>query len=276
MSEMKAFVVVKPYKAEAPEELNLQIGDIVTNAKHVEGEWMKGQLSHDKCGIFLLYFCRELTVYTPTLRANQICLYSYDKKAAYELSLKQGEVVTRLGLTNAGWSLGMLGNGQIGDYPSNYAVDCKPGDTNPKTRIITWDHTPSKDNELGLKTGDRVKIVDDIEDDQWVKGERSDGAVGFIPANITLRVAKPPKRPKKPKLVRQSQAEDDEINHLRAMLSRMKSVEQERKECSICFTQNTLRAFSPCGHKACVECIPRLRTCHICRETIEHTIPCYD
>lgn len=40
-------------------------------------------------------------------------------------------------------------------------------------------------------------------------------------------------------------------------------------KCSICFLENTLVCFKPCGHTCCTKCKSQLNICHLCRQVIK-------
>ena len=161
-SPEKTFVALKPYKSEAPEELTLSVGSILEKSRPVEGGWFEGYLS-DKKGIFLSLFCRELPTFTLLERIQQVSLHSYEATHPCGISLEKGQIITRLGHTWTGWSLGLTDKGEVGDYPSEYAVDRQPGDTDLWTRIIAFDYSTTRTDEIDVKKGDRVQIIPDKE-----------------------------------------------------------------------------------------------------------------
>ena len=158
----KTFVALKPYKSEAIGEHTLSVGSILEKSRAVEGEWFEGFLSGKK-GIFLPLFCRELPAFTLLERTKQISLHSYEADHHCGISLEKGQVITRLGHTSAGWSLGLTDKDEVGEYPSEYAVDQQPGDTDLWTRIIAFDHSATLTGEIDVKQGDRVQMIPDKE-----------------------------------------------------------------------------------------------------------------
>ncbi|EGD76341.1 hypothetical protein PTSG_01041 [Salpingoeca rosetta] len=137
-------------------------------------------------------------------------IFDYDAEAEDELTLRVGDIITdaQADPEAEGWCKGKL-NGRVGVFPDNFVEKCeakaaapakppppkpappkpappKPADTRPKAKCM-FEHVPEQDDELHIKEGDIVVIVDDNDPDWW-KGELN-GKVGMFPSNFVERIA---------------------------------------------------------------------------------------
>lgn len=65
----------------------------------------------------------------------------------------------------------------------------------------------------------------------------------------------------------------DYNERVRSLEERLRVMEED-KQCQICMERDKNMVFL-CGHGACKECSERLRSCHVCRESIQNKIQIY-
>ncbi|CAL8248236.1 unnamed protein product [Lota lota] len=152
--------------------------------------------------------------------------FAYTPLNEDELQLNVGETVVILREIEDGWWLGMK-DGKVGAFPSNFAKEIfvgpkesknNEGKTRPKLTdavftkenklpqkasvrrkpkadaeraLVMFDYTPKTEDELELKKGNIVSIINkETEDEGWWEG-KLDGRQGFFPDNFVMVI--PPK-----------------------------------------------------------------------------------
>ncbi|XP_046848947.1 CD2-associated protein-like isoform X1 [Xenia sp. Carnegie-2017] len=136
-------------------------------------------------------------------------LFEYDAEADDELTLKEGDFIRNVVKKEDGWWEGEL-HGRRGMFPENFVEEIKrpaPLDnivpepqlpTNPMSdkssrAKVTFDYDAENDDELTLKEGDIVKVLDQ-EEEGWWKGELK-GKIGVFPSNFVELIHGPPPGP---------------------------------------------------------------------------------
>ncbi|TSK34919.1 SH3 domain-containing kinase-binding protein 1 [Bagarius yarrelli] len=175
------------------DEITVRVGDVVKNVTpSIEEGWLEGEL-RGKRGIFPSNFVKHQD----------------------ELELVAGEIIEIIREIEDGWWMGKKG-GKIGAFPSNFvkeifvcskdvksraklseAIFIKEGapqqrvSLRRKTNIkeccqVMFDYTASDEDELNLKKGDIVTIINKVtDDDGWWEGELN-GQRGFFPDNFVM------------------------------------------------------------------------------------------
>ncbi|XP_059909219.1 SH3 domain-containing protein 21 [Gadus macrocephalus] len=149
--------------------------------------------------------------------------FSYTPLNEDELQLNVGETVVILREIEDGWWLGMK-DGRVGAFPSNFAKEIfagpkeaknNEGKTRPKLTdavftkesklpqkasvrrkpkadaeraLVMFDYAPKTEDELELKKGNIVSIINkETEDEGWWEG-KLDGRQGFFPDNFVMAI----------------------------------------------------------------------------------------
>ncbi|XP_052396185.1 SH3 domain-containing protein 19 [Carassius gibelio] len=112
-----------------------------------------------------------------------------------ELSFTEGDVITLMEYVNEEWGRGLL-NGQTGIFPLNFIQAVEDTEALPRKLALEspappagarirgralYDFTPECEDELQLKAGDVVCVLEDM-DAEWFLGE-SGGKRGMVPKN---------------------------------------------------------------------------------------------
>jgi len=127
------------YTAELSDELNLRVGDVITQVEKMEGGWWRGTL-RGVTGMFPDNFVKVLPG-TPTANVagqpgdpavgygKKRCkvLFSYSPAHDDELSLEVDEVIDYICEVEDGWYKGRV-NGRVGVFPSNFVEMCNTED----------------------------------------------------------------------------------------------------------------------------------------------------
>ncbi|XP_028414309.1 CD2-associated protein-like isoform X2 [Dendronephthya gigantea] len=153
--------------------------------------------------------------------SNAKVLFDYEAEADDELSLAEGDLIRDIVKKEDGWWEGEL-HGKRGMFPENFveeisknvvaetkSTEMKPTPAAPvvneKNTLakVTFDYDAENDDELTLKEGDVVKVLDQ-EEEGWWKGELN-GNIGVFPSNFVEVIKGPepeppvPKQPEPPK-----------------------------------------------------------------------------
>ncbi|XP_048851241.1 SH3 domain-containing kinase-binding protein 1-like isoform X3 [Brienomyrus brachyistius] len=142
-------VVEFEYKAQQHDELTLAVGDIISNIQKNERGWWQGELAGRR-GLFPDNFVREIKrVACPITEAKKPNEVSKNNIAAGRdiWMVQKGENVGR------GWC------------------------------VATFSYTPQHKDELELKPGDVIEIMEEVEEGWW-EG-RLNGKMGMFPSNFT-------------------------------------------------------------------------------------------
>ncbi|EDO38710.1 predicted protein, partial [Nematostella vectensis] len=209
------------YEAAEPDELSLQIDDIIEDIVDEDVGWARGDLNGKK-GLFPVNFVdfiennaelaksagkasykRKLLSFSSTdsIAGRKACvLFDYEAENADELSLVTGIEINVIREVEDGWWEGTV-DGRKGVFPSNF-VKLKPIDETPtKTKRqpekqppaeepvlrakVTYDYEQQNEDELELKVGDIITIVkkEVFDTPGWMEGEL-DGKTGLFPDNF--------------------------------------------------------------------------------------------
>uniref|UniRef100_A0A3B5M133 Osteoclast-stimulating factor 1 n=1 Tax=Xiphophorus couchianus TaxID=32473 RepID=A0A3B5M133_9TELE len=213
------------------DELTVKMGEVVTNVtKANEDGWLQGEL-RGKRGIFPATFAKDIPVYLmgdnmreprsirkpKNVVQTRKCevAYAYNAQNEDELELVVGETLEILREIEDGWWMGRK-NGKMGAFPSNFVKEIfvspkglpKLSETVFNKEIcdhvisrvslqgvehcqVMFDYKATAADELELKKGDVVAILNkETEDDGWWEGELN-GRHGFFPDNFVMIL--PPK-----------------------------------------------------------------------------------
>uniref|UniRef100_A0A672PRN9 Osteoclast-stimulating factor 1 n=1 Tax=Sinocyclocheilus grahami TaxID=75366 RepID=A0A672PRN9_SINGR len=214
-------LVLLDFEATMPDELTICAGDVVKNvSKGKEEGWLEGEL-RGKRGMFPCNFVKEVPVYLigesnreprsirkskktkVTLQARKCeVAFPYTPANEDELDLVVGETIEILREIEDGWWIGKKNN-RVGAFPSNFVKEIfvpSKGEgkvqQRPSLRRKTpsvkeccqamFDYTAVTEDELNLKKGDVIAIINKTtEDEGWWEGELN-GRRGFFPDNFVL------------------------------------------------------------------------------------------
>mmetsp|Transcript_10099 Transcript_10099/g.15255 ORF Transcript_10099/g.15255 Transcript_10099/m.15255 type:complete len:303 (-) Transcript_10099:241-1149(-) len=110
---------------------------------------------------------------------------TYFSRGRDELSMKKGDVISVIEWDEGNdWWTGSL-NGKTGIFPSSYVME-----TNKRPQYAVealYDFDPENDDELPLKEGDIITVLNNLDSDWWL-GELGDGRSGLIPSNYVQNI----------------------------------------------------------------------------------------
>uniref|UniRef100_A0A672PTI5 Osteoclast-stimulating factor 1 n=1 Tax=Sinocyclocheilus grahami TaxID=75366 RepID=A0A672PTI5_SINGR len=207
-------LVLLDFEATMPDELTICAGDVVKNvSKGKEEGWLEGEL-RGKRGMFPCNFVKEVPVYLigesnreprsirkskktkVTLQARKCeVAFPYTPANEDELDLVVGETIEILREIEDGWWIGKKNN-RVGAFPSNFVKEIfvpSKGEANflyngymKECCQAMFDYTAVTEDELNLKKGDVIAIINKTtEDEGWWEGELN-GRRGFFPDNFVL------------------------------------------------------------------------------------------
>uniref|UniRef100_A0A8C1T2I2 Osteoclast-stimulating factor 1 n=1 Tax=Cyprinus carpio TaxID=7962 RepID=A0A8C1T2I2_CYPCA len=217
-------LVLLDFEATMSDELTVHVGDVVKNvSKGKEEGWLEGEL-RGKRGMFPSTFVKEVPVYLigdshreprslrksmkPKVQTRK-CEVAFPYTPAHEdeMELVVGETIEILREIEDGWWMGKKNN-QIGAFPSNFVkeifvpskgtlklelgkVQQRPSLRRKTSSVkeccrVMFDYTGVTEDELTLKKGDVVAIINkSTEDEGWWEGELN-GRRGFFPDNFVM------------------------------------------------------------------------------------------
>ncbi|XP_058602151.1 SH3 domain-containing protein 21 isoform X4 [Onychostoma macrolepis] len=195
-------LVLLDFEGTMSDELTVQVGDVVKNvSKGKEEGWLEGEL-RGKRGMFPSNFVKEVPVYLigdsnreprsmrkskkPKVQTRK-CEVAFPYKPTHEdeLELVVGETVEILREIEDGWWMGKKNN-QIGAFPSNFVKEIFVPSKVKECCQAMFDYTAVAEDELNLKKGDVIAIINkSTEDDGWWEGELN-GRRGFFPDNFVM------------------------------------------------------------------------------------------
>ncbi|XP_016094600.1 SH3 domain-containing kinase-binding protein 1-like isoform X5 [Sinocyclocheilus grahami] len=197
-------LVLLDFEATMPDELTICAGDVVKNvSKGKEEGWLEGEL-RGKRGMFPCNFVKEVPVYLigesnreprsirkskktkVTLQARKCeVAFPYTPANEDELDLVVGETIEILREIEDGWWIGKKNN-RVGAFPSNFVKEIFVPSKVKECCQAMFDYTAVTEDELNLKKGDVIAIINKTtEDEGWWEGELN-GRRGFFPDNFVL------------------------------------------------------------------------------------------
>ncbi|XP_034562415.1 SH3 domain-containing kinase-binding protein 1 isoform X2 [Notolabrus celidotus] len=149
-------VVEFDYEAQQDDELSLTVGDIIVNIRRDDGGWWEGELGGRR-GLFPDNFVREI------------------KKEAKRDGGQAGMIRSE------------LSNGRASPVSDPGVRPGRKGEQIRKRRCkAAFSYVPQHEDELGLKIGDIIEIIAEVEEGWW-EGSLN-GKTGMFPSNFTKEI----------------------------------------------------------------------------------------
>ncbi|XP_042189117.1 CD2-associated protein isoform X1 [Callorhinchus milii] len=164
---MVEVIVEYDYEAVQQDELTIRVGDIIRNvAKLEEDGWCEGELN-GKSGFFPDNFVKEI---------------KKDGEAKEENLLVKREKTGNVASLVQRMSTYRLPTGGIQPHPKSL----RKRKSKKRQCEVTFDYIPQNEDELELKLGDVVEIIDE-EEEGWWRGILND-KVGMFPSNFVTEL----------------------------------------------------------------------------------------
>ncbi|XP_033095717.1 SH3 domain-containing protein 19-like isoform X2 [Anneissia japonica] len=185
------------YESDEPSDLTFEEGTLIKLVARVGDEWLKGELN-GRAGIFpqaYVEIIEDLAGGPDNDDGIVMALFDFDGADSSELSFKMGDKIFVKSRINSEWLVGEL-NGNEGSFPANF-VDNIPAnlpsaanspcnmpsdDAAQGTCTAVFDFDAGDEDELSIRTGDTITIVEAVGDD-WLRG-RLNGKEGIFPRNF--------------------------------------------------------------------------------------------
>ncbi|KAM6971730.1 SH3 domain-containing kinase-binding protein 1 isoform 2-T2 [Tautogolabrus adspersus] len=149
-------VVEFDYEAQQDDELSLTVGDIIVNIRRDDGGWWEGELGGRR-GLFPDNFVREIK--------------KEAKRDGGQTSMIRSE----------------LSNGRASPVSDPSVRPGRRGEQIRKRRCkAAFSYVPQHEDELGLKIGDVIEIIAEVEEGWW-EGSLN-GKTGMFPSNFTKEI----------------------------------------------------------------------------------------
>ncbi|EPQ06725.1 Vinexin [Myotis brandtii] len=211
------------FQAQSPKELTLKKGDIVYIHKEVDKNWLEGE-HHGRLGIFPANYVEVLPAdeipkphKPPTYQVLEygeaVAQYNFKGDLEVELSFRKGERICLIRKVNENWYEGRIsGTGRQGIFPVSYVQNLStpgsslshPGGSSRAVDLGTSSHTttqinwtpyravyqyrPQNEDELELREGDRVDVMQQCDDGWFVGVSRRTQKFGTFPGNYVAPV----------------------------------------------------------------------------------------
>ncbi|KAM4713199.1 CD2-associated protein isoform 2-T2 [Anableps anableps] len=158
------------YDALHDDELSLRPGDIIKNVRYIEEEgWMEGELNGRR-GVFPDNFVKELKKDPKQVKETK-------NEPKEEPSQPQGR--EKSSVANLVKRISVIGIPTGGFQPMPPAASKKPKKRQCK---VLFDYQPVNEDELELKVGDIVDIIEEVEEGWW--SGSFNGKSGLFPSNF--------------------------------------------------------------------------------------------
>uniref|UniRef100_A0A8C2U5P9 Sorbin and SH3 domain containing 1 n=1 Tax=Coturnix japonica TaxID=93934 RepID=A0A8C2U5P9_COTJA len=217
-SEMRPARAKFDFKAQTLKELPLQKGDIVYIYKQIDQNWYEGE-HHGRVGIFPRSYIELLP---PAEKAqpkkplplqvleygDAIAKFNFNGDTQVEMSFRKGERITLIRRVDENWYEGRIsGTSRQGIFPVTYvevlkrpvvknAIDYPdpPVSLSPNRSVTAspqvfgldatlYSYTPQNDDELELRDGDIVDVMEKCDDGWFVGTSRRTRQFGTFPGN---------------------------------------------------------------------------------------------
>ncbi|KAK7582758.1 hypothetical protein V9T40_014203 [Parthenolecanium corni] len=133
--------------------------------------------------------------HTHNHKMEAVVLYDYSAQETDELTLKKGDVITKIQTMDGGWWEGTLSkDGKRGVFPDNFVKvistsvnsnSSEPSLTGRKFRV-KYNYSPVNADELELNIGDVVELIAEIEQGWWEGKLRN--KIGVFPSNFVVEI----------------------------------------------------------------------------------------
>nr|XP_054754921.1 SH3 domain-containing protein 19-like [Lytechinus pictus] len=183
------------YPSSSADDLTFNEGAIIKLTGRVGGEWFSGELN-GQSGIFPGAFVDVIEDLAPSRRAsptigNEVrAMYDFDGADNTELTFKEGDKITVMAQVSGDWLEGEL-NGKKGRFPAAFvdrtppglpqATDIETSGVDPHC-VVSFDFEPAGDDEIRLKAGEMVILLERI-GDEWLRG-KVDSREGIFPRSF--------------------------------------------------------------------------------------------
>lgn len=169
-------VVEYEYEALHDDELTLRLGDIIKNVRYIEEDgWMEGDLN-GKRGLFPDNFVKEVKKESKEVKETK----NEPKEETSQLSRREKSAGT---VANLVQRMSTIGIPTGGFHPQPPAAAKKPKKRQCKA---LFDYQPVNEDELELKVGDTIDIIEEVEEGWW--SGSLNGKSGLFPSNFVKEV----------------------------------------------------------------------------------------
>nr|XP_019947312.1 PREDICTED: CD2-associated protein isoform X1 [Paralichthys olivaceus] len=160
------------YEALHDDELTLRIGDIIKNVRYIDEDgWMEGDLN-GKRGLFPDNFVKELKKESKEAKETK-------NEPKEEASQPLRREKSAGNVANLVQRMSTIGIPTGGFQPQPPAASKKPKKRQCKA---LFDYQPQNEDELELKTGDVIDIIEEVEEGWW--NGNVNGKSGLFPSNF--------------------------------------------------------------------------------------------
>ncbi|KAM9822069.1 vinexin isoform 6-T7 [Syngnathus typhle] len=213
--KMKAARAKFNFQAQSPKELALQRGDIVYIHRQVDANWFEGE-HHGRAGIFPTTYVEILPpsekptpIKPPSVQVldygEAVALYNFNADLPVELPFRKGEVISITRRVNDKWLEGRIsGTNRSGIFPASYVQGALPHPNSlPSAQVpnsadssavqrqpykAVYNYKPQNADELELKEGDIVQVMEKCDDGWFVGTSERTHAFGTFPGNYVTPV----------------------------------------------------------------------------------------
>uniref|UniRef100_A0AAY5ETT1 Osteoclast-stimulating factor 1 n=1 Tax=Electrophorus electricus TaxID=8005 RepID=A0AAY5ETT1_ELEEL len=203
------------FKAQTSKELSFKKGDAVNIIRQIDSNWYEGE-HRGQIGIFPISYVEKVVSLEqkqpvrppPPAQVREmgeaVARYNFNADTGVELSLRKGEKVILLRKVDINWFEGRIpGSNKQGIFPVSYVDVIKgspsksPGRHGDKQRRMmqdsshgsgepfqaVYDYRPRNEDELELRAGDMVDVVEKCDDGWFVGTSRRSKQFGTFPGN---------------------------------------------------------------------------------------------
>lgn len=218
--EKQSARAIYDFKAQSAKELSFKKGDAVNIIRQIDSNWFEGE-HKGRIGIFPISYVEKVA--SPERRqpvrppppaqvremGEAIARYNFNADTTVELSLRKGELVILLRKVDQNWYEGKIpGSNRQGIFPVSYVDVIKGSPSKSPSHQgdahtyraqkkmmqdsshasgdpfqVVYNYVPRNEDELELKEGDVVDVIDKCDDGWFVGTSRRTRLFGTFPGN---------------------------------------------------------------------------------------------
>ncbi|KAM6501392.1 SH3 domain containing protein [Amanita muscaria] len=109
-------------------------------------------------------------------------LHDFHPEDEDEIALLAGDRLEVIQKHDENWWQGKKVDGKVGLFPKSHVISAL---LTPEYVYATYDFYPQHRDEIHLRAGDRIEVVQKY-DDSWLQGKKLDGSFGLFPQSYTV------------------------------------------------------------------------------------------
>ncbi|CAD5113784.1 DgyrCDS2952 [Dimorphilus gyrociliatus] len=190
-------LAILDYNAKQLNELSFKKGDIILLQRSIDSKWIyaKNGDKEGSCPVNYMNIISRPQYFIEPIVEVCYAKFPFTGENSTELSFREGDKIRLIDRISDEWLIGEL-NDSIGSFPLSFVELQSPILDNLKNdkkqslikkdiriAIAEYDYISDASEDLQFKKGEVINITEFI-DDNWMKGQSSNGSTGLFPSNF--------------------------------------------------------------------------------------------